>query len=203
MTEDEAQDWILDRYGVRAHGKLEHLVQLVKIEAARHNIVSASTLPVIWNRHIVDSAQLLTFDVLADGLWLDIGTGGGFPGLVIACLRPAPIALVEPRTKRATFLADAIRTLGLLSVDVVTMTAIKVRRLAKVISARAVAPLTNTFAMADGSFNENTLWLLPKGRHADDEIAHARLTWSGVFHVEHSVTDDQSRIVVASRISRG
>lgn len=202
MTEDEARHWIDARFGQSGLTAMEKLAALVRNEAARQNLVSAVTLGSIWSRHIVDSAQLLT---LADepGTWLDIGSGAGFPGLVVAALGEREVCLVEPRRKRAEFLIHAASAMALGSR--VTVAAQKVERVAipsAIISARAVAPLETIFAAAWQCATESTLWLLPKGAGAREEMARAKQSWHGSFHVERSVTDAESLIVLARKVSR-
>ena len=179
------------------------LVELVAIEAERQNLIALSTIPTIWARHIVDSAQLVAFADGIPGDWLDIGTGAGFPGLVIAALTDRLVHLVEPRRRRADFLDAAAAALGI--GERVTVWASKVETVKThgvVISARAVASLGNLFLSASHCSTSETLWLLPKGRSAREEVASARQTWHGVFHVEQSVTDPDSLIVLAKGVSR-
>ncbi len=205
MTEDEARTWIAERHGAAGIAAMEQIVDLVVQENARQNLIAPSTLNSIWARHIVDSAQLLTHvDPVDDGLWIDIGSGAGFPGLVIAALRAQPIYLVEPRRKRAHFLRDAAERLGVAAH--VTVIADRIQAVtnvaAAVVSARAVAPISDLFAWSAGCSSKSTRWILPKGQSAREDVASARETWHGVFHVEHSITDAQSLIVLASRVAR-
>jgi 16S rRNA (guanine527-N7)-methyltransferase len=109
MTEAEARQWIVDRFGVAREAKLAAFVALLIAESQHQNLVSKSSIGEIWARHIVDSAQLLAFaDSASDGLWIDIGTGAGLPGIVVAILRDAPVMMIEPRRKRVDFLDRCI-----------------------------------------------------------------------------------------------
>lgn len=204
MTEDEAQEWIIARHGIERHAQLDRLVTLVVAEATQQNLVAPSTIDEMWARHIVDSAQLLDLTTTADaGLWIDIGSGAGFPGLVIAALVERPVLLVEPRRRRATFLIEAVETLGFARhVEVAQASVERLDRPAAVISARAVAPLAILLELAVKCQHPKTTWVLPRGRGAAEEVANLRTAWHGTFHVEHSVTDPQSLIVVASGVSR-
>jgi 16S rRNA (guanine527-N7)-methyltransferase len=202
MTEEEARRWVADRFGVSRETLLARLIEEVRVEAAQQNLVAPSTLDAIWARHVVDSAQLLALAGSRGGDWLDIGSGAGFPGMVIACLRDAAVALCEPRRRRADFLA---RTATRLELGHVTVAACKVERLSGVrpiISARAVASLDALFAAAAAVSDRETWWVLPKGRSAREEVEAARKTWHGSFHVEQSITDPHSHIVVASGVRR-
>src|SRR5690348_6795510 len=79
-------------------------VERLKSEAIRQNLVSGTTLEHIWERHILDSAQLVRFEPRAGASWLDVGSGAGLPGIVIACLAEGPVTMVEPRRLRSEFL---------------------------------------------------------------------------------------------------
>jgi 16S rRNA (guanine527-N7)-methyltransferase len=208
MTEEEARQWLAGRDWMtgRAGERLARLAEFIIAENDRQNLIAASTIPAIWARHIVDSAQLLplTNDAPGDGRWVDLGSGGGFPGLVIACLREAPIVLVETRALRARFLADCIAALDLPHASVLQQKAERVRlpAPAAVISARAFAPLDRLLAAADHLADRKSLWLLPKGRNAELELASARQEWQAVFHVKQSVTDADSAIIMATSVER-
>ncbi len=203
MTEDEAQQWVVDRFGVAAHARLAQFADLVRAESVNQNLIAASTLDNLWVRHIVDSAQLIQLADDVEGDWLDIGTGAGFPGLVVAILRDWPMILVEPRRRRADFLTVSAGALEIASrVTVIASKVEAVRASAAIISARAVAPVGALLASASHAGTQNTRWLLPKGLRAREEVAQARQTWHGMFHVEHSITDPNSLIVIANKVSR-
>ena len=205
MTEDEARDWIATRYGNIGLARMELFVDLVIAESEQQNLIARSTVSEIWARHVVDSAQLIALAQQAQGAWLDIGSGAGFPGLVVAALTDRFVTFAEPRKRRVAFLETATQALGIN--DRVSVFAGKVEALedgapAGVISARAVAPLDALFSGAVNSTSKDTLWLLPKGQSARDEVAIARRAWHGAFHVEHSLTNKESLIVVARGVAR-
>lgn len=199
MTEDQARDWVREHYGVSRETRLAAFVELLRDEAARQNLIAPSTLDQVWARHIVDSAQLLAH-APEHGLWLDIGSGAGLPGLVVALLRDAPVELVEPRKLRTDFLSRAAVELGLTQVAVDTAKIERTSGPAAVISARAVAQLTDLFRIAAHRSTSSTVWVLPKGRNAQSEVAEARRNWHGSFHVEPSITAPDSLIVVAREV---
>jgi 16S rRNA (guanine527-N7)-methyltransferase len=93
--------------------KLERYVALLKEENARQNLVSAATLEQVWERHILDSAQLVRFEPRPGASWIDIGSGAGLPGIVVAALVKGPVTLVEPRRLRAEFLHKVCESLQL------------------------------------------------------------------------------------------
>ncbi|MDO7841413.1 16S rRNA (guanine(527)-N(7))-methyltransferase RsmG [Sphingomonas immobilis] len=203
MIEDEARAWVHGQFGDAGVAKLQQIAQIVIAESARQNLIAASTIPEIWSRHLVDSAQLILLARDAPGMWLDIGSGAGFPGLVVAALTERSVHLVEPRAKRAAFLVDAAAALGIGSRVVVHACRIEsVRNAAQVISARAVAALPTLLDAALPCSTSNTLWLLPKGQSAHEEVANAERAWHGVFHVEQSITNPASQIVVARGVAR-
>lgn len=203
MTEEEARSWINGRFGVSRETQLEQLAALVCEEAKSQNLIARSTLDAIWTRHILDSAQLVPLAESSPGLWLDIGTGAGFPGLVVALLTDRPVILCEPRRWRADFLRKAAEMLGLGERVAIACAKVEtVTRRAAVISARAVAPLDALFAAASRAASPDTLWIFPKGRSAREEVAVACKTWHGSFHVEHSITEPESLIVLAKGVSR-
>jgi 16S rRNA (guanine527-N7)-methyltransferase len=199
MTEEEARAWIRERYGVSRETRLAAFVDLLREEAAKQNLIAPSTLDQIWARHIVDSAQLLAH-APGDGVWLDIGSGAGLPGLVIALLRDAPVELVEPRKLRTDFLARVATELGLDKVAVHTAKIERTSGPVAVITARAVAQLADLFRIAAHRSTSSTVWVLPKGRNAQSEVAEARRKWHGSFHVEPSITAPDSLIVVAKGV---
>ncbi|QDZ08846.1 16S rRNA (guanine(527)-N(7))-methyltransferase RsmG [Sphingomonas panacisoli] len=201
MTEEDARAWAVSRFDSAAIDRLDSLAAIVAEEAERQNLIARSTLASIWTRHIVDSLQLVALG--PDGIWLDVGAGAGFPGLAVAAVEPErAMILVEPRRLRADYLRDAANQLGLTNVTVIAAKVEAVSDKADVISARAVARIGALLASAAQCAKKETVWLLPKGRNADDEVAEARRTWHGVFHVEHSITSPDSAIVIARGVRR-
>ena len=179
--------------------KLELYVDLLREETKRQNLISASTLDRLWERHILDSAQLVRFEPRSASSWADIGSGAGLPGIVIACLVSGPVTLIEPRRLRADFLHKLVESLQLNA----KVFCGKVERAGgeyDVITARAVAPLAKLLKISAHLSTRNTVWALPKGRGAERELAEAKEAWQGTFHVEQSVTDADSRIVVATGV---
>ena len=182
--------------------KIDAYADLLREEAQRQNLISAATLDTLWERHILDSAQLVRFSPGAHARWVDVGSGAGLPGIVLACLLEAPITLVEPRRLRADFLKSVVSQLGLTA----TVLQSKVERVSgayDVITGRAVASLTSFLTICDHLSTRKTVWVLPKGRSAQSELAEARRTWQGSFRVEPSVTDEDSRIIVATEVRAG
>jgi len=176
--------------------KLERFAALIREENERQNLVSRATLDNLWERHIVDSAQLVRY---GRGSWLDIGSGAGLPGLVIACLVDGPVALVEPRRLRAEFLQRAAADLDL-AVAVHLSKAEALRGRFDSITARAVASADKLLRLSAHLAHSGTRWILPKGKSAQSELAEARLNWQCEARVEPSLTDPESAILVLSEV---
>lgn len=202
MDEAEAKAWLDVPRGT--YERLEAFISLLRQESERQNLVSRSSLDQIWSRHIVDSAQLLRLAPSEAGSWLDLGTGAGFPGLVVALLHRSRVTMVEARRLRADFLRKAASLLGV--EEKVEIICGKVETLPSrpfdVISARAFAPLDKLLALGLPFSDSGTKWLLPKGKAAKSELEAARASWQGEFRLEPSVTDPEARIVVAEQVRR-
>ena len=203
MSEDTAKQWLTDHLNVsrETFSALEAYIALLTDEMTRQNLIAPSTAPHIWARHIVDSAQLLLHtDRERTGPWLDLGSGAGLPGLVIALLTNRPVLMVESRRLRSDFLARCITELGLSSR--VAVEAGKVESMAPmtadVISARAFAPLPKLLTLAARFADENTRWVLPKGANAAIELEEARRHWVAHFQIRPSVTSADSGILVGT-----
>lgn len=202
FDESAARTWVAAQPGVDAAvlGRFDRLVALLSEENSRQNLVSAASLEHVWIRHIADSAQLLTHvSRETPSPWLDLGSGAGFPGLVVAILRPeTEVILVESRTRRIEWLERVIAELGLSRARVIGSRLELVPTMAVgVISARAFAPLDRLVALSARFSTSDTLWLLPKGRSAREEVATLR-GWSHAFHVEHSLTDPEAGVIVGT-----
>jgi 16S rRNA (guanine527-N7)-methyltransferase len=171
------------------------------------NLVSKSTLPDLWQRHIVDSAQVFGLCPSTARLWADIGSGGGFPGLVIAILARESlpdlrVILVESDLRKATFLRQAAKSLGLS----VAVQADRIESLppleADVLSARALAPLSDLLAFADLHLRRDGLAVFPKGARHADEIAEARKTWDFDVKTHPSLAEPGAAILMIRKINR-
>jgi 16S rRNA (guanine527-N7)-methyltransferase len=204
MTEEEARAWLVARNVPR--GTLDRLAAyeaLVRDEGGRQNLISASTMDSMWARHIVDSAQLL--DHAGVGDWLDLGSGAGFPGLIIALVGERPVTLVESRAKRIQFLKEAADIIGVGDrVEIFGGRAEMVpSRAFGVITARAFAPLPRLLDIAHRLASRETTWVLPKGRSAERELEEVAGSWQGDFRIVPSVTDSEAAIIVANHIRPG
>jgi 16S rRNA (guanine527-N7)-methyltransferase len=181
------------------YDRLGRYVGLLAEANRQQNLVAGSTMDAIWDRHILDSAQLAQFEPAPDASWIDIGSGAGLPGVVIACIVSGPVTLVEPRRLRVKILHSVIDALDL-DARVEPVKAERVTGHFGVITGRAVANLSDFLTLSLHLSTKNTVWALPKGRNAQSELAQAQAAWQGVFHVEPSVTDADSRIIVATEV---
>lgn len=207
MTEGEAKACVILRLGDDADRKLAQLHRfhdLLIDEAQHQNLIAPSTVGQIWSRHIADSIQLLDHcDAMAPHhIWVDLGSGAGFPGLVIAIARPCRVIMVESRPNRVGYLNRICGALALENVEIRGQSVEKIDDIhgVDVISARAFAPLDRIFALAHRFSTEKTQWVLPKGRSAEKQLAMVRGAWQGEFHVKQSVTDADSAIIVAEGV---
>jgi 16S rRNA (guanine527-N7)-methyltransferase len=199
-SEDDARAFCASLTDAAGMARLDRLAAMVVEENSRQNLMSKPSEGAIWLRHLADSAQLLTHVPRETAPWLDLGTGAGFPGLVIAALRPdCEVVLVESRKKRVDWLVRAAAELGL------ERCRVEGRRLEHVetfaagaISARAFAPLVKLLALSARLSTRDTLWLLPKGRSAVQEVSSLPAGTAEMFHVEHSATDPDAGIVIGT-----
>lgn len=171
------------------------------------NLVSASTLPDFWERHIEDSLQLSSVADAPSGIWMDLGSGGGLPGIPLAILhrenRKLSFSLVESDQRKCAFLRTAVRELGLnvevLSKRIESLPDIEVQHL----SARALAPLNVLLDYSSKLINSTTgVCYFLKGRSWEDEVEKARETFSFSLEVFDSVTQEGSAILKIGDLNR-
>jgi 16S rRNA (guanine527-N7)-methyltransferase len=201
----QARAWLrsLPECDNAAMARLERLVMLLAAENQRQNLVSAASLDAVWSRHIADSAQLLRYVPRETRPWLDLGTGAGFPGLVVAALRPdCRVLMVESRKRRVEWLEHLCAELQMPEARVLgsRLEDVAAEPIAA-ISARAFAPLDRLLALSARFSTADTIWLLPKGRSAQQELDGLR-GWNHTFHVEPSLTDSQAGVVVGHLLGR-
>lgn len=198
-SEDAAREYIAGISGVGSLDRLELLGARLKEENSRQNLVASGSLENTWVRHFADSAQLLSFVPReTKGKWLDLGSGAGFPGLVLAILRPdMDFVLVESRKLRVDWLERMRAELQLENCRIEGARLELVETLdAAAISARAFAPLAKLLRLSARFSTADTYWVLPKGRSAAQEVQELPKRESEMFHVEHSRTDPEAGIIV-------
>ncbi|MEO1693678.1 MAG: 16S rRNA (guanine(527)-N(7))-methyltransferase RsmG [Pseudomonadota bacterium] len=176
------------------------------------NLVASKTLPDKWHRHFADSLQLLDCAPAEFSSFADFGSGGGFPGLVLAIalrdLHPrAKLHLVESDQRKSAFLRDVARTLKLqVNIQSTRIEADATGNaigLVDLISARALAPLDRLFQLIHPFCHASTVAVLPKGKSVDDEIALARQRWTFDLELRRSRTDPDGRIAIVRDLRPG
>ena len=187
------------------------MLQVFEAEVRRWNptvnLVSRSSLDDLWQRHIEDSAQVFAFCPQQASRWVDIGTGGGFPGLVIAILahesRPAlKVILVEADQRKSVFLRQTIQKLGLATM-ILALRAESLPPLdADVISARALAPLDQLLGLSRPHLNADGVCLFQKGARYSDEVAEARKSWAFDLDVAPSLSQDDAALLIIRKFNR-
>lgn len=194
--------------------KFESYAALLKQWQKAVQLVAPSTLDAVWSRHFADSAQLMALCPPAARTWLDLGSGGGFPGLVIALMArdpaaPAPglrVTLVESDSRKAAFLREAARQAGC-TVDILgtriesSSTRDKVGTV-EVVSARAVAPLIELLDLAHPFWGPATVGLFLKGRDVENEVDAARQVWDFELELKPSLTEASSRVARIRNLNR-
>lgn len=174
------------------------------------NLVAPATLPELWSRHMGDSLQLINHVPEKARRWVDLGSGGGFPGLVVAAVlaerEGADMHLVESDTRKAAFLREAARVAEL----PVTVHAVRIEQVAgrlapgtDVVSARALAPLPKLLELAEPFLAAGALGLFPKGRDAERELTDARKGWTLDLDLRPSASDPHGRILLVKGARRG
>lgn len=166
--------------------RLETYAALIAKWQKAINLVAPKTLPELWSRHFLDSAQLVEHAPRDTMRWLDLGSGGGFPGLVVAALFDGHVHMVESDQRKSTFLREAARAMNVqATVHVKRIEAVDPTQLhaamggaPQVISARALAPLNDLIGLAKPLADAQTTYLFPKGRTAEDELTEARRYWT-------------------------
>lgn len=201
ISEAGARDYVAGLTSMDGVERLEALIAALIEENQRQNLISKPSEAQMWVRHIADSAQLLQFVPReTPGTWLDLGTGAGFPGLVIAALQPErEVVLVESRARRVEWLERMTKELSLPKCRVEgqrleLVTPFK----ARIISARAFAPLEKLLRLSAPFSTKATTYLLPKGRSAAQELQAMPRKIRKMFHVEQSLTDDEAGIIVST-----
>lgn len=198
MNEAEARSFCAERVDSAGLARLETLASLLAEENQNQNLVSNASLSTVWLRHFADSLQLLDHVPRETEVILDLGSGAGLPGLPLAIARPqSEVVLVESRKRRAEWLARAAQALGL---DRCRVEGTKLEAVATfpadVITARAFAPLDRLLPLATRFSTPDTVWLLPKGRSAAQELAAQPISVQEMFHVKQSATDQDGGILI-------
>jgi 16S rRNA (guanine527-N7)-methyltransferase len=188
--------------------RLDRFVTLLLSWQLRTNLIAPSTIPTLWTRHIADSLQLLDIAPQAR-IWVDLGSGAGFPGLVLAmALADAPQAvvhLIESNGKKAAFLQEAIRV----AVCPVVVHHMRIEKFldefagpADVVTARALSPLKTLINQSVKLISRGAVGVFPKGRNAQAELADAAKSWNLTHSLVASRTDSTASILVIHSVEK-
>ena len=208
LASDKAAALELAPVSRETEARLDRYVALLGEWQAKTNLVAPSTLPQLWTRHIADSLQLL--DLKPDArIWIDLGSGGGFPGVVLACaladIPGAQVHLVERIAKKAAFLREAIRVAKAPGVvhlfeigDIVEKWTARV----DCVTARALAPLHQLIGFVEPLVNKGATALLLKGQDVEAELTESTKYWNIRHKLHSSRTGGHGWIVEIDRIER-
>lgn len=188
--------------------RLDRFVSLLLLWQPKFNLIASSSVPHLWIRHVADSLQLISL-LPSARVWVDMGSGGGFPGLVIAiALADVPgvaVHLIETNGKKSAFLREAARQLHLPAVvhhrrieDFVASFASTV----DVVTARALAPLKDLLGLAAPLLERGAQGLFPKGQDVEAELTQATRYWNIEFELVPSLTQERAQVVLVRRASR-
>ncbi len=206
LTADRERALALTPVSRETLGRLDRFVGLLLETQSHTNLIGPGTIPELWTRHVADSLQLLDLAPQAT-VWVDLGSGAGFPGLVIACAlagQPAAaVHLVESTGKKAAFLRNVVQTLALPA----TVHHIRAEEFSPsfrvgVITARALAPLVKLFAYVAPLLKSGAKALLPKGQDVEAELTEAAKYWKIDAELVPSRTNPAGRIVVVRALRR-
>ena len=187
--------------------RLQIFVGLLAKWNAAINLVSPASLAEVWTRHVADSAQVLDLAPIRRARWLDMGSGAGFPGIVIALItadtpNPVEMTLVESDRRKAAFLSTVSRETGVpMIIQAARIEAVAPQN-ADTVSARALAPLVRLCSFAERHLAPHGAALFLKGGHYDAEIAEARRTWSFALDVRRSSTDPAGVVLIMKDLRR-
>jgi 16S rRNA (guanine527-N7)-methyltransferase len=201
LAADQAAALALVDVSRETFSRLKALEGLILKWAKSHNLIASSTVPLLWTRHIADSLQLLPLAPSATA-WVDLGSGGGFPGLVLACALAekvgARIDLIESNAKKSAFLREAIRVLripGFVHNARIEYIAERWELPIDVVTARALAPLPKLLEYAHPFLEKGAQALFLKGQDVDAELTEAAKYWNVGADILPSLTHPDGRIL--------
>lgn len=178
--------------------RIEGFVDLLLTWQRRINLISPASIPEIWERHVLDSLQLLSLLPPGTAAFADLGSGSGFPALPLAIASGAEAHLYESNGKKAAFLREALRLAG--ARGTVHLTRLEdvpnqVRPEVQVVTARALAPLDTLLGWAEPFLAGGAKGLFHKGQDIDTELTQAAKSWRIRFHAHRSLTDSRAVIL--------
>jgi len=205
---DKAAALALTPVSRETEARLDRYVDLLREWQAKTNLVAPSTLPNLWTRHIADSLQLLALAPSAK-IWADLGSGGGFPGVVLACALAetprATVHLVERNAKKAAFLREALRVTnspGTVHLADIGDNVDRITGPVDSVTARAVAPLHQLIGFAESLVKQGAKALFLKGQDVEAELTEATKYWKIAPRLHSSRTGGHGWIVELDQIER-
>ena len=202
LSSDRARALAMFAVSRETAARLDRFVALLLDWQDRINLIASSTVPVLWTRHVADSLQLLALAPQALR-WADLGSGAGFPGVVIACALanslPAEVHLVESNKKKAAFLRQAVHVTGAPAIVHAQRSDDFIKNIGgriDIVTARALAPLPKLLAIAYPLLKRGAKGLFPKGQDVDAELTEAAKCWTIQASLVPSRTDPKSRVIV-------
>ncbi len=183
--------------------RLEAFIDVLLDWQTRINLIGRSTIPDLWRRHVLDSAQLMPLIAPSSCRLVDVGSGAGFPGLVLAILGAQGVELVEASQKTCNFLAEAVRVTGADATVIRARSEALPKAPADTVTARAVAPLPRLIELVQPLIGPATRCLFHKGAGVEAELTIAHKMWRMVATTVPSRTDPRGRIVVIEDLKHG
>jgi 16S rRNA (guanine527-N7)-methyltransferase len=180
--------------------RLEIYVALLLKWNQKINLISTSSEEVIWQRHIIDSIQLISHIPTEAKKIADLGSGAGLPGIILAIMMPQEFFLIERDQRKCAFLAEAVRECGIINVEIVNSDIVKIHQKFDVITARAMANLNELLGYVFPLIMERTICLFPKGESYAMELEEAKKHWDFSCQTLPSLTHKKSRILVISEL---
>ena len=185
-------------------GRLQLYADLLEKWQKKINLVGPATLPDLWQRHMLDSAQLFPLLPKPDCRIMDFGSGAGFPGLVLAIMGGPQVTLVESDGRKCAFLAEAMRVTG--TDATVRLESRRIEEVAPdcvdVVTARALAPLDKLLGLAEPFLGDGSVCLFLKGKKADQELTLTVKNWMMQVSKIQSQTDPSGTILKLEKIAR-
>lgn len=203
MKKKKAKEILNKKYNVshETFKKLEVFVDLLHKWNKVHNLFASGEEDILWERHVLDSAQLKSF-VFDKNVIVDIGSGGGFPGVVLAIITNAKLVLTERNKKKAVFLSEVKRILGLnLIVQNVSVEETEFDKV-DIITARGVAKISVLLRYIEPHLKQNPRVLLLKGKEWFEETEEAQRKWSFSYETIDSITNEEGKILILSDIQK-
>jgi 16S rRNA (guanine527-N7)-methyltransferase len=208
LSDDKAAALALTPVSRETEARLDRYVELLQEWQVKTNLVASSTLPTLWTRHISDSLQLLTLAPSAK-TWVDFGSGGGFPGVVLACALTETagtmVHLVERNAKKAAFLREALRVTashGTVHLADIGDSVDRITGAVDCVTARAVAPLHQLVGFAEPLVRQGAKALFLKGQDVEAELTEATKYWNIKPQLHSSRTGGHGWIVELDKIER-